>query len=97
MSKKSQKIKDSLKRHHRNRIVKSGIKSTVSELKKAVEGKEAVPAGEILKKACRQIGRAVSKGVIHRNTAARKKSRLAREVNSLEVEQPLSPAESDNQ
>ncbi len=91
MSKRSRKIRGSLKRRHSNRIVKSGIKSTVSELKKAVVGKEAVPAGEILTKACRQIDRAVSKGVIHSNTAARKKSRLAREVNSLSL------AESDNQ
>jgi small subunit ribosomal protein S20 len=83
MSKKSRKIRDSLKRRHSNRIVKSGVKSTVSELKKAVAGKETVPAGEILKKACRQIDKAASKGVIHSNTAARKKSRLTKKVNSI--------------
>ena len=92
---KSKRTKTDLKRRLHNRAVKSGIKSTVRELNQAASRKEAVPAGESLAKAVRQIDKAASKGVMHRNTAARKKSRLTRRVNALGAASV--PAEADNQ
>ncbi len=79
---KSKRTKTDLKRQLRNRTVKSGVKSTVRELNQAASGKDAAPAREALTKAVRQLDKAASKGVIHRNTAARKKSRLTRKVNA---------------
>jgi small subunit ribosomal protein S20 len=79
---KSKRTKTDSKRHRRNKAVKSGIKSTVRELNQAASEKKAAPARETLAKAVRQLDKAASKGVIHRNTAARKKSRLTRKVNA---------------
>jgi small subunit ribosomal protein S20 len=79
---KSKRTKTDLKRQRRNKAVKSGIKSTVRELNQAASRKEAAPAREALTKAVRQLDKAASKGVMHRNTAGRKKSRLTRKVNA---------------
>ena len=80
---KSKRTKTDLKKRQRNRAVKSGIKSTVRELNQAASKSEAAPAREALIKAVRQLDKAASKGVMHRNTAARKKSRLTRKVNAI--------------
>ncbi len=85
---KSKRTKTDLKKRLHNRAVKSGIKSTVRELNQAVSRKEAVPAKESLTKAVRQLDKAASKGVMHRNTAARKKSRLTRRVNAATKPSP---------
>jgi small subunit ribosomal protein S20 len=67
------------KRNERNRVERSKIKSAV----KAVEttGKEGAAA--VLLAAVKTISSAKSKGIIHKNNAARKISRLTRKVNAL--------------
>ena len=81
--------RDLIKRYQ-NRVVKSSVKTAVGEVNKAILGKDVKTASETLLKASRQLDKAATKGVIHKNTASRKKSRLARKVNSL-------LAQSDNQ
>ena len=49
----------------------------------AAEAGDAAAAAEALREAQRTIDRAVSKGVLHKNTAARRKARLVRRVESL--------------
>ena len=80
---KSKKVRVDRKRRQRNRAVKSGIKTAVGELNKLVSNKDAGAAKESLVKAIRILDRAASKGVMHHNTAARRKSRLARKVHGL--------------
>ena len=87
---KSKRTKTDLKRYWRNKTVKSGIKAVTGELNQAVSKKDAGAAKDPFTKAIRVLDRAASKGVIHRNTAARRKSRFARKVNLL-------AAKSDNQ
>ena len=87
---KSKKTRAEFKRYRCNRTVKSGIKAVTGELNQAVSKKDAGAAKDSFTKAVRVLDRAASKGVIHRNTAARRKSRFARKVNLL-------PAKSDNQ
>ena len=73
------RIKQNLKRRMRNRAVRSEIRSTVKTARTAVTDKTA-QAKEAVLDAIRILDRAVSRGIIHRNTAARKKSALARSV-----------------
>jgi small subunit ribosomal protein S20 len=72
--------KQSLKRKARNTAIKTAVKTIFKKATAAVQkGKEA---GEgLLTKAASMIDKAVSKGVVHKNKAARKKSRLAKKVN----------------
>jgi small subunit ribosomal protein S20 len=73
------RIKQNLKRRQRNRAVRSTIRSSVKTARAAVTAKTP-QAEEAVIEAIRILDRAVSRGIIHRNTAARKKSALARSV-----------------
>jgi small subunit ribosomal protein S20 len=66
--------------HERNKSVKSALKTAVRKFREAAEQGDAQQAAELQRAAARQLDKAVSKGVIHRNTAARKKSALARRL-----------------
>jgi small subunit ribosomal protein S20 len=59
------------------------VKSTIKTVTVAVEKKDAEGAQKALLKAIPLIQKAQSKGVFHKNTSARKISRLTREVNAL--------------
>ncbi len=79
------RIKQNLKRRLRNRAVRSSIRSLVKTARGAVtektpQAKETVHEAIRLHEAIRQLDRAVSRGIIHRNTAARRKSALARSI-----------------
>jgi small subunit ribosomal protein S20 len=74
--------KQSLVRRERNRIVKSTLKTVAKKVESAVAEKEK-DAADTLKAAVIALDRAARKGVIHKKTAARKKSRLTKKVNAL--------------
>jgi len=72
------------RRAARNRSTLSFTRSRVRSITSAIsEGSQSDESAEALKKAISALDRAVSKGVIHRNTAARKKSRLNLQYNKL--------------
>ncbi|MGQ9630671.1 MAG: 30S ribosomal protein S20 [bacterium] len=71
------------KRRLRNRSVKSAIKTAVKKVIASVEANDRESAHVNLLKAIKILDRAAAKGVIHKNTSARKKSRLAKKVNAL--------------
>lgn len=64
----------------RNAPVKTGVKTVIRKFNEA-ESREK--AAEVFKQAVESIDKAVSKGVLHKNAAARKKSRLARKLNKM--------------
>jgi small subunit ribosomal protein S20 len=68
------------KRRARNVQVRTGVKSAVKKVREAVEKGDAAAAREALVAAERAIGKAGSKGVLHRNAASRRISRLAKAV-----------------
>ena len=68
------------RRHERNRAT---INTVIKKVQSAVAGKKADEAKASLLEASSAIGKAVSKGVLHRNTASRRISRLALRVNTL--------------
>lgn len=79
------RIKIAAKRSQRNRHVKSTVRSAVRGFYRAVESGDN--AEQQLRLAICRIDKAVSKGVLHRNTAARKKSRLTKQLNKTQAAQ----------
>ena len=65
----------------RNNIVKSELKTATRKVKAAVEAQNKEAAVEALRFVNRKLDKAVSKGVLHKKTAANKKSGLATLVN----------------
>jgi small subunit ribosomal protein S20 len=75
------RIRQSEKRRQRNRTVRSRVRSVLKTARTAVTTAGG-DAREAVLQAIRTLDKAVTKGVIHRNTASRKKSALARRLNS---------------
>ncbi len=70
-------------RNDRNKAVRSELKTRMKNALQAAEAGDAERAAEATKIAQRRIDMAVTKGVLKKNTAARRKSRLQRDVNRL--------------
>ncbi len=75
------------KRSQRNVHIRSTLKTLIKRVRSAVEAKDIDKARTALAEAIPAIDKAKSKGVIHRNTASRKISRLTRRVDSLQSSQ----------
>ena len=69
-------------RNERNRAIRSELKTREKNALAAAEAGDAAEAEELLRIAQKRIDMAASKGVIHANTAARRKARLTRRVRS---------------
>jgi small subunit ribosomal protein S20 len=67
----------------RNQSVKSSLRTAVRGFREAVDAGDKEKAGELLVKTSRQLDKAASKGVIHKNQAANKKSALALALNKI--------------
>ncbi len=76
------RVRQAEKRRLRNQSWKSRIKTFTKKVEKAIVEKDAEAAQTYLREAIRTISKAASKGVIHRNTASRKISRLMKKVNA---------------
>ncbi|EGO63294.1 30S ribosomal protein S20 [Acetonema longum] len=75
-------ITDALRRS-RNTSTKSEVRTVVRKTAESVQGGNKATAENLLVAAYKTIDKAVAKGVIHKNAAARKKSRLAKKINAL--------------
>ncbi len=67
----------------RNRSWKSSVRTVRNEVTDSVKVADVKKAGEALSHAYEVIDKAVSKGILHKNSAARKKSALAKQVLNL--------------
>lgn len=77
------RIQTNEKARLRNRAVKSELKTYVRTVRKAVEAGDKEAATTALQAASRKLDKAVSKGVIHANQAANRKSAIAKAVDAL--------------
>ncbi len=85
-AKKRMRIEE--KRRARNRSVKSAVRTQVTRARSAIATGPAEPNTiEAVQSALRALDRASSKGVLHRNNAARRKSRLMARLNKMQAEQ----------
>ena len=78
------RVKVSEKKNLRNRIVKSGMRTSIRKLDAAI-AEDPKKAQAQLSVTSSVIDKAASKGVIHKNAANRKKARLARQLNKAAV------------
>jgi small subunit ribosomal protein S20 len=70
------------KARQRNKAVKSSLKTAVRRFREAADAGEREQADVLLREAARRLDKAASKGVIHRNQAANRKSAMARRAAS---------------
>ncbi|PZU39417.1 MAG: 30S ribosomal protein S20 [Microbacterium sp.] len=71
------------KAHERNKAVKSELRTAVRRTREAVAAGDKAAAETALGTATKKLDKAVSKGVIHSNQAANRKSAIAKQVSSL--------------
>jgi small subunit ribosomal protein S20 len=71
------------KRRLRNKSVKSALKTSVRKFNEATVAGDADQAAALLRAASRSLDKAVSKGVIHKNQAANRKSAIAKRLSTL--------------
>ena len=83
-------IKSQIKRNRqnekarlRNKSVKSSLKTVIRKFHEATAAGDADAAATLLRTANRQLDKAASKGVIHKNQAANRKSAIAKQLSSL--------------
>ena len=84
-------IKSQIKRNRtneaarlRNKSVKSALKTSVRKFREAAAAGDAAAATELARTASRQLDKAASKGIIHKNQAANRKSAMAAKAAQLE-------------
>jgi len=82
------RVRQNAKRRARNRMVKSIVRTQTRKLVAALDSGNAETASTEFRATARALDKAVSKGVLHRNTAARRKSRLAARVKLLAAQAP---------
>lgn len=74
------------KRRSHNLVVKHAVKKDIKSVMTALESKDSKAVQEALRAAVSEIDRAVKKGTLHINTAARKKSRLVKHAARVAIE-----------
>lgn len=77
------RVKTSEERNAHNSTVKSTMRTAVKKVEAAIVNNDAATAKESFLAAASKLDKAAAKGLIHKNAAARKKSRLMKKVNSL--------------
>lgn len=78
------RMRQDAKRHSRNLWRKRRIKDQVKSLDKALHGADIKAAETEFSKTCSVLDKIAATGTIHKNTAARRKSRLARRLKAMQ-------------
>lgn len=77
------RIKVAAIRTERNKSIKSKVKTAIKKVENAIALADKTVAADTLKSAIVEISKAASKGVYHKNNAARKIARLSKSVNNI--------------
>jgi len=88
ISSAKKRMRQSEKRRMRNRVIKTSVKTEVRRFLAALEGGDTQAAKSEFRAVASVLDRAVGRGVLHRNTAARRKSRLAARLNQAAAPAP---------
>ncbi|MGB9722298.1 MAG: 30S ribosomal protein S20 [Chloroflexia bacterium] len=76
------KIRQAERRRRRNQMIRSRVKTLIRKARALIEAGQLEQAGLAVGNAISALDKAAEKGVLHRNNAARRKSRLVRRYNS---------------
>ncbi len=77
------RVRQNAKRKEINRSNRSKLRTSIKKLRTALTGHDKTASTELLYPTVSLIDKAVNKGILHKNTAARHKSRLTKHVNDL--------------
>lgn len=77
-------LRQSIKHREHNRKIETSLRTAVKKIDTAATQKDPVKAKALLTKTVPALNRAATKGIIHRNTAARLVSRLTKKVGQME-------------
>ena len=77
------RVRQNAKRNEINRSNRSKLRTSIKKLRGAIAGHDKKDSTELLNPTVSLIDKAVNKGLIHKNTAARYKSRLTKHVSEL--------------
>ncbi len=77
------RVRQNVKRNEINRSNRSKLRTQIKKLRAALTAADKKQSGELLNPTVSLIDKAVNKGLIHKNTAARYKSRLTKHVSEL--------------
>ena len=78
--------KQNEKRAERNKAVRTALKTSTKKIRTAVDAGDAEEAQARQRENARALDKAVAKGIVHKRTAARRKSRLAKAASSVGAE-----------
>jgi small subunit ribosomal protein S20 len=78
--------KQNEKRGERNKTVRTALKTSTKKVRLAITSGDAEAATTQQREASRALDKAVAKGIVHKRTAARRKSRLAKAASSVASE-----------
>jgi len=79
------RVKTNEKRRQRNKSVRSAVRTAVRKFREAAEAGDTEKTVELQRAASKALDKAASKGVIHPNQAANRKSAMAQRANALET------------
>ena len=77
--------RQNLKRAERNKARRSVLKTGVRKVRDAIQARDPGAAEKTFRDAAQMLDRGANRKTVHRNTAARRKSRLARQINALKA------------
>ncbi len=77
------RVRQTIKRQAINRSNQSSLRTQIKKLRAALASGDKAQSSELLTPTISSIDKAVNKGILHKNTAARYKSRLTSHVNNL--------------
>jgi small subunit ribosomal protein S20 len=81
------RIRNSEKKRQRNRVVRSRTRTEIKKARALMDGGDLENAIPATREAIRQLDKAATKGVLHRNNVARRKSRLMKRLAQLQAQQ----------
>lgn len=76
--------RQSVKRYRRNQSIRRATRTAVTVARRAVSSGDSAAAEPAVRQAVSVLDKAVKKGILHKNNASRRKSRLAAHLNRLE-------------
>ena len=78
------RLRSADRRRLRNRVYRGGARTIVRKARQLIEAGREEEAREAVRRAASALDKAAEKGIIHKNNAARRKSRLMRQLNQIE-------------
>ncbi|HHT9116985.1 MAG: 30S ribosomal protein S20 [Planctomycetes bacterium] len=85
MKSAKKRLRQNIKHNLRNRTYKSALKTQMKKFLNAIREGNAQAVQEELRLTVKKLDTGVTKGILHKNTASRKKSRLAKKLNQMKV------------